>query len=172
MGYGTLIGDMGTILSGGQKQRVLLARALYRRPAILLLDEATSHLDVEREQAVNAALGRLEITRIVVAHRPETIGAAGRVITLRDGKVSPEDLPSKPLRVVPAEASRRSYRSARLSCFDRSRPWHRLGPVLLATLEGDQGGREVAAGKGPEFEAERLGPMIRPNSIPGKGSPR
>ena len=30
MGYGTLIGDMGTVLSGGQKQRVLLARALYR----------------------------------------------------------------------------------------------------------------------------------------------
>ena len=47
MGYGTLIGDMGTVLSGGQKQRVLIARALYRAPGILLLDEATSHLDVE-----------------------------------------------------------------------------------------------------------------------------
>ena len=56
MGYGTLIGDMGTVLSGGQKQRVLLARALYRAPAVLLLDEATSHLDVAREKAVNAAL--------------------------------------------------------------------------------------------------------------------
>ena len=56
MGYGTLIGDMGTVLSGGQKQRVLIARALYRQPGILLLDEATSHLDVEREKAVNAAI--------------------------------------------------------------------------------------------------------------------
>ena len=56
MGYGTLIGDMGTVLSGGQKQRVLLARALYRGPGLLLLDEATSHLDVARERAVNAAL--------------------------------------------------------------------------------------------------------------------
>ena len=56
MGYGTLIGDMGTVLSGGQKQRVLLARALYRAPGLLLLDEATSHLDVARERAVNAAL--------------------------------------------------------------------------------------------------------------------
>lgn len=96
MGYGTLIGDMGTVLSGGQKQRVLLARALYRRPSVLLLDEATSHLDVEREQAVNDALRGLEVTRIVVAHRPETIRSAARSIALSQGKVvsaSPLDAP-------------------------------------------------------------------------------
>lgn len=87
MGYGTLIGDMGTVLSGGQKQRVLLARALYRRPAILLLDEATSHLDLEREQAVNDSLRGLEVTRIVIAHRPETIRAAGRLIALSESRV-------------------------------------------------------------------------------------
>lgn len=87
MGYGTLIGDMGTVLSGGQKQRVLLARALYRNPGLLLLDEATSHLDVTRERAVNDALGRLGMTRIVVAHRLETIAAAERVITLGGGRV-------------------------------------------------------------------------------------
>ena len=88
MGYGTLIGDMGTVLSGGQKQRVLLARALYRAPAVLLLDEATSHLDVARERAVNAALAAMALTRIVVAHRPETIHASGRVITLDDGRIA------------------------------------------------------------------------------------
>jgi ATP-binding cassette, subfamily B, bacterial CvaB/MchF/RaxB len=88
MGYSTLIGDMGTVLSGGQKQRVLIARALYRRPGILLLDEATSHLDVDRERAVNAALAAACVTRIVIAHRPETIRASGRMITLCDGKVS------------------------------------------------------------------------------------
>jgi ATP-binding cassette subfamily B protein RaxB len=88
MGYSTLIGDMGTVLSGGQKQRVLIARALYRRPGILLLDEATSHLDVDRERAVNAALSSACVTRIVIAHRPETIRASGRMITLCDGKVS------------------------------------------------------------------------------------
>ena len=88
MGYGTLIGDMGTVLSGGQKQRVLLARALYRKPGILLLDEATSHLDVERETLVNRGLSRMRMTRIIIAHRPETIRSAGRVITLRDGKIA------------------------------------------------------------------------------------
>ncbi|HSN97265.1 MAG TPA: peptidase domain-containing ABC transporter [Candidatus Nanopelagicales bacterium] len=87
MGYGTLIGDMGTVLSGGQKQRVLLARALYRQPGILLLDEATSHLDVEREQAVNTAIAQCHLTRIIVAHRPETIRSADRVIVLEQGKV-------------------------------------------------------------------------------------
>ena len=73
MGYSSLIGDMGTMLSGGQKQRILIARALYRWPSLLLLDEATSHLDVDRERAVNNALRLSEITRVVIAHRPETI---------------------------------------------------------------------------------------------------
>jgi len=87
MGYNTLVGDMGTILSGGQKQRVLLARALYKRPQILFLDEATSHLDIEREHLVNAAIKSIDITRVIVAHRPETINSADRAIVLADGKV-------------------------------------------------------------------------------------
>ncbi len=82
MGYQSLVGDMGSTLSGGQKQRVMIARALYRRPRILILDEGTSHLDVDTERAVNAALSSLAITRIVVAHRPETIRAAGREVAL------------------------------------------------------------------------------------------
>jgi len=88
MGYGTLIGDMGTVLSGGQKQRVLIARALYREPSILLLDEATSHLDIGREKAVNDALRAASMTRVVIAHRPETIRASDRVITLDQGRVA------------------------------------------------------------------------------------
>ncbi|EQD74911.1 colicin V secretion ABC transporter ATP-binding protein, partial [mine drainage metagenome] len=82
MGYHSLVGDMGSTLSGGQRQRVILARALYRRPKILVLDEATSHLDIATERAVNAAIQRLQITRIVLAHRPETLASAQRVIDL------------------------------------------------------------------------------------------
>ncbi|MCK6373983.1 MAG: peptidase domain-containing ABC transporter [Zoogloea sp.] len=87
MGYNTLVGDMGTVLSGGQKQRLFLARALYKRPRILILDEATSHLDVEKEQAVNQAIQSLNLTRILIAHRPETILSAERVVALHGGKV-------------------------------------------------------------------------------------
>ncbi len=95
MGYNTLIGDMGTALSGGQKQRILLARALYKRPKILFLDEATSHLDVARESLVNQAIKNLSITRIIVAHRPETIATADRVIVLANGKVAEDASPAR-----------------------------------------------------------------------------
>lgn len=87
MNFNTLIGDIGTGLSGGQKQRILLARALYKNPKILFMDEATSHLDVWNEQAVNRAIQTIPLTRIIVAHRPETIQMAERVIVLQNGQI-------------------------------------------------------------------------------------
>ena len=104
MGHHTLIGDMGTALSGGQKQRLLIARALYRRPSVLLLDEATSHLDIDNERRVSAAIRAMRCTRIIIAHRPETIRSADRVIDLekaRDARWAP---------AVPATARRRRGR--------------------------------------------------------------
>jgi ATP-binding cassette subfamily B protein RaxB len=103
MGYNTLIGDMGAALSGGQRQRVLLARALYKRPRILFLDEATSALDVQKERAVNEAIRSLNLTRIIIAHRPETIASADRVIVLQGGKVA-QDLRRVPAASTPVEA--------------------------------------------------------------------
>lgn len=82
MGYQTLVGDMGSVLSGGQKQRVLIARALYQRPKILFLDEATSHLDITTEKQINQTIKSLNITRVMIAHRPETINSADRIIRL------------------------------------------------------------------------------------------
>jgi ATP-binding cassette subfamily B protein RaxB len=99
MGYQTLIGDMGAAMSGGQKQRILLARALYKRPQFLLLDEATSSLDVDRERLVNQAVRQLALTRVIVAHRPETINSATRVIALHEGRVAQD------LRAVPGAES-------------------------------------------------------------------
>jgi ATP-binding cassette subfamily B protein RaxB len=102
MGYNTLIGDIGTGLSGGQKQRILLARALYRRPRLLVLDEATSHLDNENEHAVNAAIRQIALTRIIVAHRSETIAMAQRVVVLSGGRVERDLGPSEHRPVLAA----------------------------------------------------------------------
>lgn len=85
--YGTPVGDMGAALSGGQKQRVLLARALYRRPKVLVMDEGTAHLDLEHERLVNEAVGSLGITRIIIAHRHETIASADRILVMRNGQI-------------------------------------------------------------------------------------
>lgn len=82
MQYQTLVGELGASLSGGQQQRLLLARALYRQPRILFLDEATSHLDPESEAAVLANLTQQAMTRVIIAHRPQTLAACDRVVTL------------------------------------------------------------------------------------------
>lgn len=82
MHYNSLVGDMGSSLSGGQLQRIVLARALYREPTILFLDEATSHLDVTNEAIISDGVRQLKMTRIMAAHRPETVKSADRVIRL------------------------------------------------------------------------------------------
>ena len=79
----TQVSDMGKNLSGGQVQRLVLARALYRKPAILFLDEATSHLDVTTERQVLKNIAELNITIVSVAHRPDLIDRAQQIICLR-----------------------------------------------------------------------------------------
>ncbi|MBT2750230.1 MULTISPECIES: peptidase domain-containing ABC transporter [unclassified Lysobacter] len=98
MGYHGLIGDMGSSLSGGQKQRLILARALYRQPRILFLDEATSHLDVHSERLVNQAVAGLALTRVIIAHRPDTIASADRVLVMADGRIVEEYRPADRVR--------------------------------------------------------------------------
>lgn len=88
MKYETLVGDMGSTLSGGQKQRLLLARALYRRPKLLVMDEGTAQLDAAHERAINDAVAKMGITRVIIAHRQETINMADRVLLLSGGRLS------------------------------------------------------------------------------------
>ncbi|WP_219012478.1 peptidase domain-containing ABC transporter [Shewanella algae] len=93
MGYNSLVGDMGNQFSGGQVQRLLLARALYKSPKLLFMDEATSHLDVMNEIRIGEQIKQLAMTRIIVAHRPETIKQADRVLVMHMGQLhTPESL--------------------------------------------------------------------------------
>ncbi|MCW2799215.1 MAG: cydD [Aeromicrobium sp.] len=73
-------------ISAGERRRIAIARALLRvrteGAALMLLDEPTAGLDATREGDVLNALRALPVTVIVVAHRPEIIAAADRVLRL------------------------------------------------------------------------------------------
>lgn len=103
MGYQTLVGDLGSGLSGGQKQRLMLARALYKAPSVLALDEATSHLDVAAEREIAAVLAEMPLTRLIIAHRPDTIAGAQRVVLLADGRLQEVAFSGRPIDDAPAE---------------------------------------------------------------------
>ena len=87
MGLQTVVSPGGDNLSGGQQQRLLIARAIIRRPRILFFDEATSALDNKAQAVVSESLSRLNVTRIVVAHRLSTIVNADRIHVLMQGKI-------------------------------------------------------------------------------------
>jgi ATP-binding cassette subfamily B protein RaxB len=87
MGYFSTVGDMGSTLSGGQIQRILLARAFFNKPSVLFLDEATSNLDIYNEKKINQYIKEMNVTRIMIAHRPETIKQADTIVSLVDGRL-------------------------------------------------------------------------------------
>ena len=77
-------------LSGGQRQRVAIARALINKPAILLADEPTGNLDSKSGEEIMNIFHELNSqgrTLIVVTHEPEIAAHAGRIITVKDGKI-------------------------------------------------------------------------------------
>jgi len=67
---------------------VMLARALATRPRVLLLDEATSALDNVAQAAVLESLRGLAATRIVVAHRLNTVRNADRIVVIDGGRIA------------------------------------------------------------------------------------
>ncbi len=87
MGIYTAIGDGDSTLSGGQRQRILIARAVVNHPRILLLDEATSALDNVTQGIVQANLAALNCTRMVIAHRLNTIQNADMILVLDQGRL-------------------------------------------------------------------------------------
>ena len=72
-----------------------IARALSGRPSALLVDEPTAALDQERGAAiidlVAEATREFEVATLLVTHDTEHLGAAGRVLEMRDGRLSALD---------------------------------------------------------------------------------
>ena len=86
-GYATVLGDGGRSLSGGERRRIGLARVFLRDAPLVVLDEPTADLDPASVALVAAAVRRLQAGRTVllIAHRPELVEAADRVVRLADG---------------------------------------------------------------------------------------
>ena len=89
-GFDTYVGERGTLLSGGQKQRISVARIFLKNPPILILDEATSALDSVTEAKIQRAFDALAKgrTTLIIAHRLSTIRAAGRIVSIADGRIT------------------------------------------------------------------------------------
>ena len=87
MGLHTVLSEGAQGISGGQRQRLLIARALVRKPRLLILDEATSALDNRTQAAVKETLDKLNVTRIVVAHRLSTITDVHRIFVFDQGRL-------------------------------------------------------------------------------------
>lgn len=83
-GYDTVIRAGGSNLSGGQRQRIAIARAFLKDAPILLMDEPSSSLDIESEQKINEAVGRLMKDRVVlmVTHKETGIDGFDRAVNL------------------------------------------------------------------------------------------
>jgi len=83
-------------LSGGEQQRVALARAFITKPPILMADEPTGNLDSANGHHVMELLLQLNreegTTLILVTHDRQLAEYADRVITLRDGRISSDEL--------------------------------------------------------------------------------
>jgi thiol reductant ABC exporter CydD subunit len=88
-GYETVIGDGGRQLSAGERQRIALSRAFLRDAPLVILDEPTANLDPVNAELVGEAVHRLREGRtlLLIAHRPELVRRADRVVTLVGGRV-------------------------------------------------------------------------------------
>lgn len=90
-GLDTPIQMNGDSVSLGQRQLVAFVRAVLRKPEILILDEATANIDTVTEQLLGRALRKLpaDTTKVIIAHRLNTIEGADEIFFVNGGEVTP-----------------------------------------------------------------------------------
>lgn len=89
-GLDTKVVSSGESVSLGQKQLIAFMRAVLRDPELLVLDEATANIDTVTEQLLEDILTRLpeETTRVIIAHRLNTIENADEIFFVNDGEIT------------------------------------------------------------------------------------
>ncbi|MFY0255108.1 ABC transporter ATP-binding protein [Chitinophaga sp. 30R24] len=88
-GLDTKVVAGGDGVSLGQKQLIAFMRAVLRKPALLILDEATANIDTITEQLLGEILEKLpaSTTRVIIAHRLNTIENADEIFFVNSGEV-------------------------------------------------------------------------------------
>jgi ATP-binding cassette subfamily B protein len=88
-GLDTKVQTTGDGISLGQKQLIAFMRAVLRKPELLILDEATANIDTVTEQLLDTVLKKLpeSTTRVIIAHRLNTIENADEIFFVNSGKV-------------------------------------------------------------------------------------
>ena len=98
VGLGSRMTHQPNELSGGQRQRVAIARALVNDPSILLADEPTGNLDSATSEEIMHLFDELHQagnTVVLVTHEPDIAEHAWRKVTLRDGKVTSDQITAR-----------------------------------------------------------------------------
>ena len=102
-------------LSGGQQQRVAIARALVNRPSVLLADEPTGNLDTHTSHEIMETLVELNrsrgLTIVLVTHETDIAAYAGRVVTMRDGRIESDKRNERPPQ-TPSNVPEKSFSAA------------------------------------------------------------
>ncbi len=89
-GIDTNVVSSGDAISLGQKQLIAFIRAVLRKPDILILDEATANIDTVTEQLLEEIINKLpkETTRVIIAHRLNTIENANKIFFVNAGEIT------------------------------------------------------------------------------------
>jgi putative ABC transport system ATP-binding protein len=96
-------------LSGGQQQRVAIARALVMNPSILLADEPTGNIASAQAEEIMEIFQKLNDeghTIVMITHEPDIAEHAGRIISIKDGKLLSDQKNKKQKRIKPSKTSR------------------------------------------------------------------
>jgi ATP-binding cassette subfamily B protein len=90
-GINTSVSTSGEGISLGQKQLIAFMRAVLRNPELLILDEATANIDTITEKLLGDILDKLPLTttRVIIAHRLNTIENADEIFFVNSGEVTP-----------------------------------------------------------------------------------
>ncbi|MDO3628936.1 ABC transporter ATP-binding protein [Mucilaginibacter sp. BT774] len=90
-GLETKVLSSGDSISLGQKQLIAFMRAVLRNPEVLILDEATANIDTITERLLSDILEKLPktTTRVIIAHRLNTIQNADEIYFVNSGEVIP-----------------------------------------------------------------------------------